>query len=87
MNITKNKLSYTIHNHVNEKIAMKIAEILFFSSGDDKLETLQCHPPICRCIHVYFVLNYQNKGFTIGLFVFSKRTPASRSRKFTLHIY
>ena len=28
MNATRNKLSYTIHTHVNKTIALKIAEIL-----------------------------------------------------------
>ena len=59
MNVTRNKQSYTIHNHVNETIALKIT-VQSVGESDNNSEALRCHPPVCRCIHVYFVLNYQN---------------------------
>ena len=71
MNVTRNKQSYTIHNHVNETIALKIA-VQSVGESDNNSEALRCHPSVCRCIHVYFVLNYQN-GMNRGFF-FKKDT-------------
>ena len=49
MNVTRDKLLNNIHNHENETITLKIAEILVFvlsvGEGDYNLETLRCHPP------------------------------------------
>ena len=72
-------LSYTVHDHVNE--TLKIAEILVSvqSVGESiyNSEVLRCHPHVCRCIHVHFVLNYQN-----GMHRFSpKRTPRISIKK------
>ena len=78
MNVTRNKQSYIIHNHVNETIALKKA-IQSVGESDHNSEALRCHPPVCRYIHVYFVLNYQ-----IGMhrFYSKKDTP-----HLALHIY
>ena len=77
MNVTRNKQSYTIHNHVNETIALKIA-VQSVGESDSNSETLRCHPSVCRCIHVYFVLNYQNG---MNRVFFSKRTPRISIKK------
>ena len=51
MNVTRDKLLYNMHNHENETITLKKAEILVFvqsvGEGDYNLETLRCHPPAC----------------------------------------
>ena len=53
MNVTRNKLSYTVHNHVNETITLKIAEILVsvqsVGESDYNSETL-------RCVDVYMCI-------------------------------
>ena len=79
-NVTRNNLSYTIHDHVNETIALKIAEILVsvqsVGESDYNSEVLRCHPHVCRCIHVHFVLNYQN-----GMHRFSSKRTSRISIK------
>ena len=77
MNVNRNKQSYTLHNHVNETIALKIA-VLSVGESDNNSDALRCHPPACRCIHVYFVLNYQNG---MHRFFPPKRTPRIAIKK------